>query len=59
MSPLQTIEGFKSDGQLFQLLHINGPVAMDRDTNVAALNKQLESQPSSLDNWISNGNTFI
>ena len=25
MSPLQTIEGFKSDGQLFQLLHINGP----------------------------------
>jgi hypothetical protein len=34
-------------------------LAMDRETNVAALNKQLESQPSSLDNWISNGNTFI
>ena len=33
--------------------------AWDRHKNVAMLNRLMGSQPSPLDNWISNGNTYI
>jgi hypothetical protein len=34
-------------------------LALDRHKNVAELNQLMGSQPSLLDNWISNGNTYI
>jgi hypothetical protein len=34
-------------------------LAWDRHKNVAGLNRLMGSQPSPLDNWISNGNTYI
>jgi hypothetical protein len=34
-------------------------LALDRHNNVAELNQLMGSQPSLLDNWISNGNTYI
>ena len=34
-------------------------LAWDGHINVAGLNRLMGSQPSPLDNWISNGNTFI
>ena len=34
-------------------------LACDRHKNVVGLNQLMGSQPSPLDNWISNGNTYI
>jgi hypothetical protein len=34
-------------------------LAWDRHTDVAVLNWLIGPQPSPLDNWISNGNTYI
>ena len=34
-------------------------MAWDRHKNVAELNRLMGFQPSPLDNWISNGNTYI
>ena len=34
-------------------------LAWDRHSNVVELNRLMGSQPSLLDNWISNDNTYI
>jgi hypothetical protein len=34
-------------------------LARDKHKNVVRLNELMGSQPSPLDNWISNGNTYI
>jgi len=43
------------DGQLFHQ-YLN---SLNRHKNVAGLNGLMESQPSPLYNWISNGKTYI